>query len=202
MSTDPEGVQLLLKVASVRSSIEAINTELTKVTREITNRQIKYSQNDSALYGGKISSSKELQELQSENAHLKEQIPIFEEQLMSLMVKLEETKSVETQLDAEIELHTDQRSQFLIQLAEETAIHKQELGNYQSQRSSLWETLPQDVQTTYTSLRKAKSGIAVTEVKDDSCGTCGADISKSEIQQTHGGSIVTCQGCGRIIFAR
>jgi len=202
LSSDTEGDQLLFLAANLKSSMESLNTEISAVTRQITSRQIKYSQNESALYGGKISNSKELQELQLDNARIKEQIPVFEEQLMILMEKMEDLLNEEGKLTAEIAKHNDLRSTSLVQLSIQAEAYKRELVNYQSQRASLYDNLPSEIKIVYSTLRKAKAGVAVIEVNDDSCGTCGADISKSEIQQAHGGSIVYCQGCGRVIFAR
>jgi predicted nucleic acid-binding Zn-ribbon protein len=201
LTTDPEADRLSALLIQSGDRVQNTNREVSRVTHEITSRQIKYSQNDSALYGGKISNTKELQELQLENSHLKTQIPVFEEELLKLLVDLEEAKNEDESLRKQLTEHTTDRGASLVEITEQVHANQHTLDNLLSQRTMMWENLPADIRAEYQALAKAKKGIAVVEYKEDCCGTCGADISRSEAQQARVGTILHCQGCGRIIFA-
>jgi predicted nucleic acid-binding Zn-ribbon protein len=55
--------------------------------------------------------------------------------------------------------------------------------------------------TVYEDLRKQKRGVAITEVEDDACASCGTTINPALQQNARSQKLAHCPSCGRILFA-
>jgi uncharacterized protein len=72
----------------------------------------------------------------------------------------------------------------------------------QAERAPALSLVGKDSLQMYELLRKRKSGVAVTTVKDGSCSVCGATIRPSELQAARAAQeLVFCNSCGRILYA-
>jgi predicted nucleic acid-binding Zn-ribbon protein len=59
-----------------------------------------------------------------------------------------------------------------------------------------------EVMNIYEKLRMSKNHIAVSAIEDQSCATCGSEITASDIQKARSStSLSFCPSCGRIIYA-
>jgi len=55
---------------------------------------------------------------------------------------------------------------------------------------------------TYDKLVISKKGIAVSEIMDECCGSCGSTLTPSDCQHAKNHSIIQlCSNCGRILYA-
>jgi hypothetical protein len=168
---------------------------------DIQSKKIKKAQSESSLYGGTISNSKELQDLQKEIASLSAYISKSEDELMNKYIDLE---NAEKELsEAKENLHT-KLSGFESQKALLNGEKNQLAHLIQSlleKRESAIIPIEPSVLETYDSLIKSKNGIAVARLQDDSCSSCGASLTANQCQQARSQvKLFNCPSCGRILY--
>jgi len=55
---------------------------------------------------------------------------------------------------------------------------------------------------TYEYLRQQKRGVAVTEINDNSCSSCGATLNAALQQNARSAKqLMNCPSCGRILYS-
>ena len=56
--------------------------------------------------------------------------------------------------------------------------------------------------SSYEDLRKQKRGVAVSEVEDGACASCGTTLNAALQQNARSQKLAYCPSCGRILFAK
>lgn len=134
-------------------------SEIKKADAELEMIRIKLDQNQSNLYGGRISNPKELQDLQNEAAALRRHIRSLEDEQLERMIEAEELQSEDDTLAALLqsaEAEKDQRDQ---QLERESAALNAEVTRLQKERETVADTAPADELQLYEEIRKKKKGL-------------------------------------------
>jgi len=175
--------------------------QLKQAEFTVRDQQLKIAQSESKLYGGKLHNPKELQDLQKEIASLQKHLAVLEEQQLEAMIAMEESEArdatASTALTQAQAAFTEKSAGWQGQKDQETRL----LERLKSERSAALSLVEPDSLQTYLSLRRRKSGVAVTTVKDGSCAVCGATIRPSELQAARvSQTMVYCTSCGRILY--
>jgi predicted nucleic acid-binding Zn-ribbon protein len=197
------------EILLIQKELDQSKLELNKkqstvkdVEEQILSLRIKLEQNQSTLYGGKVSNPKELQDLQNEAAAINRQIAGLEDQQLEKMLETEEIQSQYDELQATLE---ESKAKFNTKkqiLNEEKAGLEQELDNLQVARMPIAQSTPEDELQIYESIRIKRGGIAVTTVIDQACAACGSEINSVLLQHAKSPNhIAYCDTCGRIIYA-
>jgi uncharacterized protein len=190
------------KLNQIKAFHEQKTAELLQVEASARNKQIKIEQSESAMYKGNISNPKELKDLQNEIASLKKILGQIEEnqfQLMSDLETLDENlKKVEAEYSTVLtECEITNQGYF-----QQIETLKKETERASAERAVTFGQLQPEHIAIYEKLRNSKNHIAVTKVEDESCSTCGSEISASDIQKARGSaSLLFCPSCGRILYA-
>jgi len=163
--------------------------------------QIKIEEITSALYGGTIKSPKELQDLQQEIISLKKQLVKSEDQQLEAMLSVEQTEaqyqSSLTNLSG-VQAQTISKNSTLV--VEQSALGK-ENEKLDTERHAVVASISFDSLKLYDRFRVQKRGIAVTTLKDSSCDSCGATLTRSEWQLGRSPTQISyCPSCGRILY--
>jgi len=90
LTTDPDLIAAQKFHAAMKFELDVAKDSLTKQEKKIQERRNKLEQSESSLYGGKIKSPKELQDLQKEIASIKSIIAAMEDEELMLMMNVEE----------------------------------------------------------------------------------------------------------------
>ena len=164
--------------------------------------RIKLDQNQSSLYGGKITNPKELQDLQSEAAALRRQITKLEDEQLERMIEAEDYQSLLDNVAAILqttELAKQKRDKLLDQ---ENQALVAEINRLRTERETVAGTAPADELQLYEEIRKKKNGIAVAKVVDHSCSACGSSLNATLLQAAKSPNrIAFCETCSRILYA-
>lgn len=168
---------------------------------EVNGLKIKIEQVESSLYGGSVKNPKELQDMQKDIVSLKKHLVTLEERELEAMLvsenagaELEKSKTnlelVQARLGNEHKKLIDEKNELTKQL--------ESLG--QEREASL---APIDVSllASYEDLRKQKRGVAVAEVEDGACASCGTTLNAALQQNARSQKLAYCPSCGRILFA-
>ncbi len=168
---------------------------------QVSEKTLKLKQTQAKLFSGKISSTKELQDLQAESEALTRTIRTLEDKQLDAIHQVEITQA---ELDdarlAMKNLLNEQATENSVLLGEREKLRLQ-LPKINSQREALRTQIDDSLLDEYSAIFKNKGGIAVAEVLEGSCKACGFDLSPTDLQQAaNPGVIVKCKGCGRILY--
>jgi predicted nucleic acid-binding Zn-ribbon protein len=174
---------------------------LKNIEQSVSEAQIKIQTNESALYGGKIRSPKELQDLQAEIESLKRHLNVLEDDNLAKLIHLEETKASLSQAEDNLDtIQTLTSSKIAGLLGEQDKLIRLKNTLF-TERDGIFSSIPSEIITQYEKLRESKKGIAVSAVDDNSCSVCGCDLRPAELQTARGGhQLVFCSSCGRILY--
>ena len=196
------------ELKSARSLLE----EREQLTRELQARQkdleadveqvrSKAAEVEAKLYGGKVTSPKELNDLNEDLKSLKAEAARREDKLLTLLVELDEAeaaaqeaRSAYSQVEGDWREQRDQlmreKQQLEPRVQALTAERSQKGGD--TDRSSLG---------LYELLRERKSGQAVAPVERGMCGGCRITLPMSILQKAKAGAgLVQCVSCERILY--
>jgi len=174
---------------------------LKDIEEQVQAKMIKFKLTQASLFGGKISNTKELQDLQNEGEALKRTITKLEEEQLLFMIALEEAQEAQRQAEYQYkQAIADQVSNNSRLLGEKTKLES-DLPGLEAQRQSITQGIPIPTLESYENLIKTKAGKAVAEVIDDSCSACGAMLTPAEIQSARSPTtLLRCRTCGRILY--
>ena len=195
-------------IAAARQAAEAADEALSEIEAKLRSHDLerqglrdRIKTEEGKLYGGKVKSPKELQNLQLEIASLKRRLSQLDDTALELMVARDEAAEAAEQAHrhvAELEESTQARTQELEQKKQQLAVKARQLG---ANREDVAGELGAPVLARYEQIRKKKEGVAVAKLTGDSCEVCGMQLPRQTAEQVReGNALVTCPGCGRIVL--
>jgi predicted nucleic acid-binding Zn-ribbon protein len=175
---------------------------LKNAEAEVESQRIKIEQAESSLYGGKVQSPKELQDLQKDIVSLKKHLTTLEERELEAMIKAESADNDLQSAKIKLELIQARLGSEHKKLIEDQSIWMVKLGQLAEEREATLAPIESGMLQIYESLRQQKKGVAVAEVSDSSCASCGATITASLQQNARSQKqLANCPSCGRILYA-
>lgn len=189
----------------VKQLAETTQREAQKHVREaeenVKTQQTQLSQNQSSLYGGKVTNPKELQDLQKEAEALGKRLRDLEDHQLEKMTSLEEAQSILAKAEESLDAVKAQ------QAVEERALHSEQsklledIAQLNSERASVLAGVSAADLSTYDSVRKSKAGLAVSKVQNHECSICGAELSAALSEAARSPEeLVRCDNCKRILY--
>ena len=202
LANDPDLIAAQKFHSSMKIELEVAKDSLNKQENKIQDRRNKLEQSESSLYGGKIKSPKELQDLQKEIASIKSVVAAMEDEELMLMINVEDKeKQFETAV-LKLSLAQSTNDQNNTELHKEYNKIEQENSRLLVERNVLINQIPATILEKYNNLRAKKGGVAVAKVEDQTCSMCGTSLTPAECQSAKSPStIFICPSCGRILYA-
>jgi uncharacterized protein len=186
-----------------KNSLRRLEQQLKETSFLNSSLRIKTEQNESSLYSGTIKNPKELQDLQNEIKSIKKQIVTEEEKELDLMLSVEKQQSIVDEYNTRFNTETALKRGQNEKLVQELSLLQKEMDNIHVERVAAEKSLQKNDLEIYNRIRQHKGGIAVVDVIDNTCSSCGAEISQAEWQKARISSeFIFCQGCGRIIYGK
>ncbi len=202
LENDVELKAALSRTETAQASHHRASHEMKIAEAEVDAQKIKIENAESSLYGGNIKNPKELQDLQKDIVSLKKYLVTLEERQLEAMLKVEteenELQSAKTDLE-KIQARLGSEHGKLIE--EQSAIIKQ-LERLTEEREAALAPIESSQLQIYEGLRQQKRGVAVAEINDNACTSCGTTLNASVQQNARSQKqLVNCPSCGRILFA-
>ncbi len=118
------------------------------------------------------------------------------------MVKLESLEQSVQAARTELETMRSRLGQDNRHLLEEQAALLRDLASLQTERQAALGAVDPRMLRAYDALRQDRRGVAVVEIRDNSCSACGTTLTAA-LQQSarHAAEVVYCPSCGRILYA-
>jgi len=175
---------------------------LKNAEAEVKAQRIKIEQAESSLYGGRVQNPKELQDLQKDIASLKKHLDTLEERELEAMIKAEDSENSLQSAKTKLELMQARLGNEHKKLIEDQSALEIILEQLAEEREASLAPIEISLLQVYENLRQQKRGIAITEVSDSSCASCGATITNSLQQNARSQKqLAHCPSCGRILYA-
>lgn len=169
--------------------------------QNVKEQRLKIERSQAALYGGKVTNPKELQDLQQESVSLKKYLSNLEDQQLEAMLAMDDAE--ERFVEAS-ESHAATEALVAEQKAE-LSVEKTELlldiERQQNERDAASANINPAELGVYETLRQQKNGIAVARVLEKTCGACGSTLSAAIYSAAQVPTKITrCSTCGRILY--
>lgn len=202
--------RLTARTAEVRDAITLAETELSDLSREQTRAErdveqvrTRIDRDTERLDGGKVSSAKELESLQSEVASLRRRQGDLEEGVLELMEKVEaaqgqrdEAAAAADLVAAELATVTERRDAALREIGEEAA-------KASDSRAAIAGGVPDDLLALYDKLRAQLGGTGAAMLRRGRCEGCHESLSTVELNEIRAcapDEVVRHEECRRILI--
>lgn len=198
--------KLVKKAKADKAATEVIaqqtQKELKRAEEEVQGQQIKIEQNQSRLYGGKVTNPKELQDLQNEAEAFKRNLGKLEDVQLEKMMNFEEADASENEAQDQVKSIQKQAAAQNSELTKEQDELVHEVERLSGERQAAITGIPVDDLSLYEKLRKNRAGVAVAKVSEKSCSACGSELPQALAQAVRSPSKISrCVTCTRILYS-
>jgi predicted nucleic acid-binding Zn-ribbon protein len=202
LENDAELRESLKHLETTQADHHHASHALKNAEADVEAQRIKIEQAESSLYGGKVQNPKELQDLQKDIASLKKYLATLEERELEAMIKAESAENDLQSAKTKLELIEARLGNEHKKLIAEQTIFAIKLEQLAEEREATLAPIESNMLQIYEGLRQQKKGVAITEVSDNSCTSCGATITASLQQNARSQKqLAHCPSCGRILYA-
>lgn len=162
--------------------------------------KIKHESN--RLYGGDITSPKELASIQAELDSLRRRKNHLEDQDLEVMERREAVEKEMAELDQRVS-DLEQSSQEAAAARDAAAVEiETDMKANTKERAAILPELPPELLETYEELRPKKNGVAAAALEGGVCRGCGVSLSPmalDAIKRAGPGELARCENCRRIL---
>lgn len=201
IASDKAVLRAQVIIQRATAALTKSDNELEEVRKKVEEKTLKLKLTQSKLFGGKISATKELQDLQAESEALHRTIKTLEDEQITLLAENDACQDKKKKAETDLQQLLNKKATENSLLLGERERLKSQLLKINSQRDALKSQLDAKLLEEYDFLFKSKGGVAVAEVFDESCKACGVELSPTDIQIAANPNLITkCKSCGRILY--
>jgi len=147
-----------------------------------------------------VKTNKEYDAITVETESVKEQVNVFEDDLLDNTDKIEKYEVEITTLESEIEKLEGEYEENKIELESKMRSTSEEENMLTQERKIILDGFSSNIISTYEKVRKARDGKGVADIKNGVCGGCYSYIPPQKIVEIKKmKKIYTCEFCGRIL---
>jgi len=169
---------------------------------ETKSLRIKLELVEANLYSGRIQNPKELRDLQNEIAVFKRQLGKLEDTELEAMMSAETSQENMKTAQKKFEVTQGKVIGENATIQTEQSTLKKEAENLNAQRQAVLPAIDAAALSLYDALRQKRSGLAVSQVIDNSCDTCGSSLTPGYAQSVRtSAQLVQCPMCNRILYS-
>ncbi|MFO7947564.1 MAG: C4-type zinc ribbon domain-containing protein [Armatimonadota bacterium] len=203
-----DGTALRQELEQAKEKSDELQEELHQLQSTLRDRELELQGTENEreekwnlAYGGTISDSKELANLEKKINELKRNQERLENELLegyeqadALESELEEQKNKITSLSEELEETVENYEQTSANL-------NNRIERAEEERQDIVEQLDEKLVTEYERLREKMGGLAVAEMKDGVCTGCNITVSTFIVRKLRDArDLVKCENCLRILY--
>ncbi len=190
------------KMASSSEAISCLRKNIKKLEGDRAAIAYHRKQSEEELYGGRITSPKELTQLERKIEEYRQAEGKVEEELLQAMYGLEEKEKELNDLQSEharVKRKLETRKKEWLAEKETLEAEKETLEKEEKRLAAL---LPPVLKTRFERLKVALQGIVVAPVKDKTCGVCHVLLSSGILEKARKGGLSppACENCGRLLI--
>jgi uncharacterized protein len=186
-------------LAAEQKALEEFKKRRRDGEAEVADITAKIKEVNQKLYGGRVTNSKELSNLQSDVNMLTGQKDGLENKALEVIDGLEESEKKAGALAADLQKLEAAWGIEQAQLGKDTEFLKNTLATLLESRQEAVSKIDAATLSLYDRIRKAKKQ-AVARVERGICQSCRLTLSASLQQKARSGRPVQCGTCGRILY--
>jgi predicted nucleic acid-binding Zn-ribbon protein len=189
-------------VAGVQSKRDAAGRDQKRREDEVAMLEAKIAELDSSMYGGGVTSPRELQTMQEEIESLRRRLRGVEDEIIELMEYVDP-------LDSQLAEAAEQRGAldtsaqaWLGKVTEQEVVIDGELDVVRTERDSIAGGLSPEVMEMYEDLRRSFAGLGIVRLEHGICGGCHLALPRAEVDRVKHLAPdvpVHCEECGRLL---
>lgn len=189
------------RVGVLEAHADQLASRRRTIGRSLEGLQDRLEQIQSRLYGGAVTSVKEMEAAEEERAATERSIAESEDLLLEAMVKAEEIDDTLAKGRQIVEQLENQRRADVSALTAKVEDARGKLRALSPQRSEITAEIPPAVLHRYETLRSSKGGTAVARVERGLCSGCRMALSTSELQRVRSAADpMSCGSCRRLLY--
>jgi len=186
---------------ALADELAATRGALRDAELELASLQDKARSTEEALYGGRVTSPKELGNLHRDLEGLRRRIGALEETALEAMTRLDDLVEAERRAAEDLQAFEQNWTREQAEMAADVRALRACLRELQEERTRLRAQLDPAVLRLYDELRAKKGGQALSPLQDRVCQMCRVTQPSHKVQMAvSGNEVVTCEGCGRILY--
>jgi len=187
------------KYKEISERYHDLDVKRKKLEDNVDTNEEKIKSNEKKLFGGTITSSRELSGYQEEIKMLKKSNSNMEDIILELMEQQEEAEQEIKTLEKEIETLESNIKRINNEIDEKMEGIRHNIEGLKKRREDVAERIPPESLKQYNITRTKKSGIAVSVIKDDFCSVCNMEIPLVETEKfVDSDTLYRCPMCGRL----
>jgi len=187
------------QLAAGQKRLEELRHQHREAEAEVTDLLEKIAKIEGQLYGGKITSSKELEGLQHEVSTMKAHSDDLENTTLGIIDRVEEVERIVATATDDLKKLEEDWQQQQKQLSDDIEKLQGSLEDLHTKRRELIGQIDTGTVNLYEKLRKQKKQ-AVAKVEQGICRACRISLSSSALQKARSGRPIQCGTCGRILY--
>lgn len=161
----------------------------------------KIKRTDALLYGGKVSSSREIEGYEKELAGFKARKSEGEDRMLELMDEVPSLEDKAAPFELELAGLQARIKERTAQAAVEQPELRDQLQKLVAARPAVAKEVPPGLLARYEATRQKRQGVGMALITAaHSCSGCGMKVAEKSVDLVHSGSIVTCESCSRILY--
>lgn len=203
----PKGVEEIESILHARrSSLDAIDEEIASFEERKAPLEAELKENQTLLDAAdarikRIKTNKEYLALQREMDLAKKRKADIEEQLLTIMEKIEKKMSEKERIQKSFEsdkvILDEKKERLISQIKELEAV----LDGYKGQDEHLRKSVDASLLSKYDRIKQSKKGLAVVECVDGVCMGCHMHVPPQLFNElVRGDKLIICPTCQRIIY--
>ncbi|MFP3896223.1 MAG: zinc ribbon domain-containing protein [Anaerolineales bacterium] len=191
-----------------RETLHQREEELTSLRTRLRNTELEYGSLEEKiagvkeeLYGGRVTSSKELSSLQEEVEYLQRRFSELEERILEGMTTVDDLEESIASGRQALKIFEKDWQEERESLHTSYSTLRARLEALKKRRETLRNQLDVGVLALYDELRRKKKGQALAPVSDRVCQVCRVRVPSHKVQAIRSDErVVVCDGCGRILY--
>lgn len=194
--------ELEREASAIQSKLDAVGRDQRRREDEVASAESKIAELNSSMYGGGVTSPRELQTMQEEIDSLRRRLSSVEDEIIELMEYAEPLQAQLVTIDGRRAELDGTAQTALAQIAEKETVIDAELAKVEADRKALEVGIPVDVIEMYEGMRRSFNGVAVARLEHGTCGGCFLSLATAEldhIRHLPPDAIVHCEECGRLL---
>lgn len=188
--------------ASAKDELEKQEFTQQRLEQEIATVDSRRKSEEGRMYGGMITSDRELEAIRNELGSLRGRKNDLEDDLLATMERVEDLTSLVATLEARHSELTGQVAE-LEQARDEAAKEiDAELAEQRAKRQHATEGLDDDLLAEYDAVRERKGGVGVAQLSKRTCTGCNLDltvIEMEEVREVAQRGLPQCPQCDRLL---
>jgi uncharacterized protein len=187
-------------IREIQNKAETAKAEKAKLEKDINENKTQLERADRNLKNSQ--NQKEYEASMRETDVLQRQIAALEAQIVEKLAAIEETENVLAERKEEIESLEGNLKKEISAFESELAKNAKALKSLIGKREEVFKTVPAAMSSVYNRLvQRSRDGIAVAEVKNDSCSSCFMKLRPQKmVELRRGTEIIKCESCTRILY--